>query len=324
MKLSDLGEKKLIKRLLKKRDERLDIKNPILTQSYHDDAALIKNIYKYSVISTDMLIEHTHFPYAMTPYQMGSKAVCVNISDILAMNGKPQSILVSLALPSSMSVEDFDSLINGILDTCEMYDTTLIGGDLNTSDEIVICATSTGVVCKPKFLKGIHAGDLVAVTGKLGEPAAAYDLLYNTDIDFPEHEKVINTLLNPTLPYATSKVLYTHPELITSITDITDGLASELGVLMDNNHGIGFNLESIPYNPYIREIAKANNKNISEYLLHFGEEFELLLTLDPKIYQMIKDEIPDIHIIGYADTSGKITFKDKEIKSNGYEHLSGE
>jgi len=87
--ISELGEKKLIQILLEKRDSMVDDADKKVKDSYHDDAALINNSSKYTVISTDMLIQHSHFPKTMTPYQMGEKIVTVNVSDILAMNATP-------------------------------------------------------------------------------------------------------------------------------------------------------------------------------------------------------------------------------------------
>ena len=334
MKISQLGEKKLIRRLLKKRDEKLPNTHPMIIQSYHDDAAIQPNTTKYTTLSTDMLIEHTHFPKKMTPYDMGAKSVCVNVSDIIAMNSKPESILISLGLPPTMSIDEFDNLIDGILDTCEKYDITLIGGDLNTSDEIIISATSVGISDgNIKFLNNIQKNNLIAVTGKLGSPAAAYDLIYHEDADIPEIEKqeIIDSFIKPTIPYDTFKFLHKHPKLIMAMTDITDGLAVELGHLHDNNNGYGFkiNKELIPYNKYIKQVAKRNNKKLNDYLLHFGEEFELLLILDENEYIKYKDQLEDITVIGYVNCDDKITIlvnngKEFEVKTQGYEHLSGE
>lgn len=331
MKISEIGERKLIRRLLEKRDKALNNTNKEILESYHDDAAIQENREKYTVISTDMLIQHTHFPEQMTYFQMGEKVVTENVSDILAMNAAPESILISMALPETLEIEEYDELTDGILHKCKEYEITLIGGDLNQSDEIILTGTTTGQINKNiKLQSNIHEEDLIAITGQLGTPAAAFDLLTNNiDIRLPveDRREIINTMLEPDLPIKTSKFLIKHPEIVTSMTDITDGLAVELGHLQDKNKNIGFEIykDRLPYNKNLEIIADKNNKQLNDYLLHFGEEFELLMTLNKKNYEKYKDKLDDIHIIGKVNNSKQIVLIDdksiEKIKIKGYEHL---
>lgn len=327
--ISEVGEKELIRILLDKRDKKLDFVDEKIIQSYHDDAALIKNSTEYTVVSTDMLIQHSHFPKQMTPYQMGQKVVTVNVSDIIAMNATPESILISVGLPPKMKLTEYYELIEGIIDKCEELNITLIGGDINQNTEIILCGTSIGKIDKNvRLQRDIDENNLIGVSGELGGPAAALDILSeNIDIAEENRKKIINTLLEPQLPMKTSQILRKYPEITTSITDITDGLAVELGHLQDKNPNIGFEIyyDKIPYDKNIEEIARSNNKELIEYLLHFGEEFELLLTLNKEEYEKHKDELENIHIIGKTNNSKKITLIKDNIEEiipvKGYEHL---
>ncbi|RAP52313.1 MAG: thiamine-phosphate kinase [Methanosphaera sp. rholeuAM270] len=325
--ISEVGEKRLIKRLLDKRDKKIHTSEKIIEKSYRDDAALILNSSEYTVLSTDMLIEHSHIPKEMTHNQMGQKVVTVNISDILAMNAEADSILVSMGLPPNMTLEEYDELTDGILDACEKYCITLIGGDINQSNEIILCGTSIGKTDdEVKLQTCINENELIGITGSLGSPAAALDILCGKYNVTPEHERIVKTLLEPKLPIETSKILRKYPEIASSITDITDGLAIELGHLQDKNKDIGFEIyyEKIPYDKNIEKIAEDNDKDLTEYLLHFGEEFELLLTLNPEEYKKHENELK-INIIGKTNNTGKITLikdnKKENIPIRGYEHL---
>ncbi len=326
--ISQVGEKELIKILLDKRDKKLVVNDKKVQKSYHDDAALIKNVTNYTVISTDMLIQHTHFPKQMNPYQMGQKVVTVNVSDIIAMNATPQSILISMALPPEMTLKEYDELTDGILNKCEQYNITLIGGDINQNSEIILSGTSTGIIDEEiKLQSNIKEGDLIGVSGELGGPAAALDLLYEKD-NIPEENKkeIIKTLLEPELPMKLSQTLRKYPDITTSITDITDGLAVELGHLSDKNKEIGFEIyyNKLPYNKNIEKVAEINNKDLTDYLLHFGEEFELLMTINEEEYKKHEDEL-NLHIIGKTNKSDKITLIKEDsveiIPTRGYEHL---
>lgn len=329
--ISQVGERELIRFILNKRDKLLADKKSVVYKSYHDDAALIENASKYTVLSTDMLLQHSHFPPNMTYYQMGKKVVTVNVSDIMANNAKATGILISMALPRTMTLNEYDELTDGILDGCMEYDVTLIGGDINENHEIILSATAIGQTSdEVKLQSGIMTGDLVAVTGKLGSPAAGFDLMYN-DMAIPVEVKdnLVESILEPTLPLDTFKLLHEHPDMITSMTDITDGLALELVNLKEKNNNIGFDLNynRIPYDEYLKSVAEYNNKDILEYLLHFGEDFQLLLTLDADKYEEYKEIFTDkLFIIGKCVEGGKITLtmndKTIPITPKGYEHLT--
>ena len=91
------------------------------------------------------------------------------------MNATPVSILIAMALPSTLTIDEFNEIIDGILYKCKEYGVTLIG-DLNQSDEIILSATTTGKINKNiKLQSNIQEDNLVAITGQLGMPAAALD-----------------------------------------------------------------------------------------------------------------------------------------------------
>src|SRR5664280_527848 len=141
-KISDLGEKQLIKRLLSKSQDP-QIKTLFLDElsikSFSDDAALIDIGKNYLVTCSDMLMAYTHFPNEMSPYQIGQKVVTVNVSDLAAMGAETIGMLISMGLPRNMKLSEFDQITDGILDTCKKYDMALIGGDTNESKELTLC-----------------------------------------------------------------------------------------------------------------------------------------------------------------------------------------
>ena len=120
LKVSDIGEKGLI--------------NYILTKSQDiiaDDTA-ITNFKDTNLISTcDMLIESKHFPDEMSYFQMGFKAVTVNVSDLAAMGAEPLGFLLSIALPKDLEVNYFKEIIDGVINACDYYKIPVIGGDTN-------------------------------------------------------------------------------------------------------------------------------------------------------------------------------------------------
>ena len=336
-KVSDIGEKELIKRILKKSSscavnstffDHLGIK------SLNDDAALINFGEKYLVATSDILFKSVHFPSEMTPEQIGEKVVTVNVSDLAAMGAKPIGIIIAVGLPKEMPLNDFDMLIDGILKGCSKYEMMLIGGDTNESSELTISGTCLGIVGKDKVLmkNGGNPGDIVAVTGPLGLAAAGFEILFNPEIKL---EDLDGNYKNLALKYALNPearieegILLAKSGLVTSATDITDGLASEIGELINaSSNGIGITIyeEMIPLTDAVLKIAEKTSKNALEFALYYGEDFELLLTIEKDAFEQISSKIP-LHEIGKVTSSGKMIIvqsdgKEEILKPLGYEHL---
>ena len=273
-KVSDLGEKELINRIITKTKECSSCNylnsfnpNPDFKTTIGDDCGLINhnlNEFNYLVTTSDMLIQSIHFPKAMTYYQMGYKSVVVNVSDLAAMGSKPIGLVLSLAIPKDLLLDDFDELICGVIGACSDYNIPLIGGDTNEADQIIISATAFGEVNKDKALMkyGFNVGDLVAITGELGLAALGFELLNNSEklkkareidssfVDLAifkalkpkacQDESYILAKYNNKKNYTNSKSFHTSSRYNISATDITDGLASELYELLERD--MQFNL----------------------------------------------------------------------------------
>ncbi len=369
--ISDIGEKKLIKRLLS-RSQNPFVKSLFLDElsikSLSDDAALIDFGDKYLVASSDMLMKSAHFPSEMSPYQIGQKVVTVNVSDIAAMGAETIGIIVSMGLPRNMPIDDFDQLVEGILDECQKYGMALIGGDTNESPEFTLCGTCLGIVEKKYVImkSGARPGDIVAVTGPLGLAAAGFEVLFHerSRLNGPDPMDPINSTTstdlnnsntnfnnindpNPSIelidtsfkqlvlkhalePEARLKegVLLAKSGAVTSATDITDGLLSEISEIVDASEkdiGIVILENHLPIPGEVFEAAKITGKDPLEMALSYGEDFELLLTVDPALFEDLKSAVT-LYEIGVVDSSSGIRMIDKSGKTNvitphGYEHL---
>src|ERR1017187_3975353 len=117
--LSSLGEFGLINRIA----EQVIIKNKSTVKGIGDDAAVIENSNKLTLVTTDMLVEGIHFHLSYMPWKhLGYKAVVVNLSDIYAMNATPHQITVSIALSNRFSLEAVEELYAGIFLACNEHD----------------------------------------------------------------------------------------------------------------------------------------------------------------------------------------------------------
>lgn len=269
MKVSDIGEKGLIERIIERSktcsDCRLDSSDNFsdFTTSIGDDSALTNvkiDDNSYLVSSSDMIIQSSHFPYDMTYFQMGYKAVVVNVSDLASMGAENIGFLLNIAIPKDTLLDDFDDLICGVIKACDNYNIPLIGGDTNQANEIIISGTAIGQVDKDKALMkyGFETGDLVCISGELGLAALGFELLnlkklLNNNlfemVDIEEKLQKVYEIDSSLCDLAIFKALkvearcgegrilrdYNTKENRVSATDITDGLASEFYEILNSD-----------------------------------------------------------------------------------------
>lgn len=322
--ISSLGEKKLVSWIIKR--ARASFPDSEL-HGLGDDAALLDIGDEYLVLTSDLLLETRHFPDPSRPYEMGWKTVTANMSDLAAMGSKPEAFMLSMALPD-LEEDFFSSLIDGVMDACTHYRAPLIGGDTNESDEIILSGMAAGRVRKDRVLlkSGARTGDLVAVTGPLGLGAAGTELILSGEKPAKNHEAAVESSLKPLAPVEAA-LRIAESGLASSATDISDGLISELGEIMDSSR-VGFRIfkEKIPVPREVFEIASIINRDPMELALYYGEDFELVITAGPDEMKELSG-ITGLHVIGEVTDSG-IEMIDKDGRTytldvRGYEHLKG-
>jgi len=210
-----------------------------------DDWAVLEFGGEYLGVTTDMLHQKTDFPDTMTPWQIGWMAAAVNFSDIAAMGGQPLGLLAALGYPQNMSLEDAGEIARGMRDCAEFCETSVIGGDVDSHEELTITGTALGRVSREELLtrKGARPGDLICVTATLGGAGAALEAyLKNMDVD----NDFMKPLLEPVPRIAEGRML-AKSGAVTSAMDTSDGLALSLYDLASVNE-VGFVLreESLP------------------------------------------------------------------------------
>lgn len=175
--ISTLGEFGLIDHLTKN----IILTQPTTKKGVGDDAAVIDNSDKRTLVTTDLLLEGIHFDLTYVPLKhLGYKSAVVNFSDIYAMNGKPQQITVSLGISQRFSVEDLETFYAGVLLACEIYGVDLVGGDTTSSlTGFSISITCVGTADEEKIVyrNGAKDTDLIFVSGDLGAAYMGLQLL---------------------------------------------------------------------------------------------------------------------------------------------------
>ncbi len=308
--LSNLGEFGLIDRIKQK----FTIQNATSLKGIGDDAALLSAGEEVLLVSTDMLLEGVHFDLGYMPLQhLGYKAVAVNVSDIAAMNAKPEQIVISLAISNRFSLEAVDTLYDGIRAACESYKVDLVGGDTSSSvSGLVISITVIGRAAKNKVTQrsGANANDIICVTGDLGAAYMGLQVLEREKHVFltnpemqPDLEKYEYLVGRQLKPEARMDIVYELAErncVPTSMIDISDGLASEL-LHLSKSSALGVKIfeDKVPIDHDTYETAIEFKLDPITCALNGGEDYELLFTISPTDYEKVKNH-PDIHFIGHT------------------------
>jgi len=321
-KLSDLGERKairLISDILSKGDEAVGI---------GDDCAALDFGEEYLLISTDMISKKTHVPKIMTPWQIGWFVVAINLSDLAAKGGRPLGLVLSLGLPGDTSESFLEELTKGANACATTHGTSIVGGDTKENTNVTICGTVFGTVKKDGFMsrKGSKPGDVIAVTGTLGKAGAGYYAM-QSNIEDP---RILEGLLEPK-PRINEGTTLAREKIVSSCMDISDGLSSSLYQLQELNN-VGFEIESvrIPLSQMLLKLAVENkNLDIYKYCLHFGGDYELLLTIPANKFKKAQRSVEKtgnyLTNIGHVTKGNEVCIIDSGVKSllpnEGYEHF---
>ncbi|MDZ7264044.1 MAG: thiamine-phosphate kinase [candidate division KSB1 bacterium] len=282
--VANIGEWNLIRRI---QNMLPAIENPEVMVGIGDDAAVLRLDDRRSLLLTcDIQVENQHFRLRqISPYQLGRRAMAVNLSDIAAMGGQPTLALVSLGFPPDFPAASFDALISGLRDQLAEFSAHIIGGNLSrTSKELIIDITLLGEAPIHQVLtrSGARAGDRIFVTGRLGESAAGWQALEKFGPNCPrEFEPLVQKHLQP-IPRIAAGRLIAQSGFATSMIDISDGLASDLHHICSAS-GVGAEIyqDQLPIPQNIELIAALSSLPVPTLVLHRGEDYELLFTLRP-------------------------------------------
>ncbi|MBQ2413488.1 MAG: thiamine-phosphate kinase [Rikenellaceae bacterium] len=293
-----------------------------------DDAAVIDiGGGRVQLISTDLLLEGINFDLTYFPLKhLGYKAVVVGVSDILAMNARPEQITVSIAVSSKMSVEALDEFYEGVNRACTDYNVDMVGGDTTTSltgFAISVTAMGTAEASKVVYRRGAQLNDLVCITGNLGAAYMGLHLLErekralagspNPQPQFEGYEYLLQRQLKPEARVDIIDSLAEAQIVPTSMIDLSDGLASDvMQICKASGCGVRIYLERIPISQQTNKMAEELNADPVVAALNGGDDYELLFTVPLALQEQIM-RLGGIDVIGHitaADTGAALVTPD--------------
>ena len=335
MKLLELGEFGLIELIDKITGEFRNLEHASWRQlliGIGDDAAAWQSGDCIQLATMDTLVQDVHFDLNIITWEeLGWKALAVNLSDIGAMGGVPQYVLVSLASPGDIEVENISKFIRSMAHLAREFSVTLAGGNLSTAPNIVITVTALGCSKGEAILKRSAAipGEQIAVTGYLGLSAAGLKMLKEKISFTAETSDVLrHGHLQPVPKVREGQILVEQGVRVA--IDISDGLIADLDHICEASKvSARIELEQLPIHP----LVKTNFSNYQELALYGGEDYELLFTADKAIMgrlsQVLNCPITIIGEVVEETPSNRVTLLDSKgdvvpYKKKGWEHFRDE
>ena len=289
------------------------INNTLDDNSYlGDDCAYLQDLGIY--ITHDTLVEDVHFTlYTTNAYNLGRKAISVNLSDLATALAEPKYVTVSLSMPKITKNSFIEDLYKGINDICNEYGIKVIGGDITGSEKIVISVCAIGKR-ETKYLssrRNAKKDDYVLVTGELGSSSVGFHALSNflyADNELIEHH------INPTPRIKEAQKLAKIIDKDITIMDCSDGLVDALyKISKESMHTIKIDMNSVPVNPKVKEFCKQNNLEYKHFAKWGGEDFELLICVPEEIYnELDKEYFTLIGTVQNKDNNPCVLIKDSE------------
>ncbi len=296
-----------------------------------DDAAVIR-ARGYAVTSVDMMVDGLHFRVGeLSMGEIGHRALAAALSDLAAMGAEAGEAYLALGLPSETSLSDALSLASGARELAVRYGVTIAGGDVTRAGALTVSFTVIGWADDPAELvgrDGARVGDLVCVTGTLGDAGAGLAVIEGRAR--LEDERASRELREryarpePRLAEGRSLVAAGARAMI----DLSDGLATDAGhIARRSGVRLELSLSSLPVSAATERAAQQLDVSPAELAATAGEDYELCACIPSSSRRTAEaasatwtrgDELTWIgHVV---EGPPGVTFVDAAGNLSGYEH----
>jgi thiamine-monophosphate kinase len=300
-----------------------------------DDAVVTQRRNGALIWTTDTMVAGNHFLPERTSWEsVGWKALAVNLSDIAAMGGTPDLALVTLALPPDHCVEDARALYHGLRLAADEYGVTLGGGDIVRAPAFSVTVALSGWAIasrlgEPRVMtrSAARIGDIVAVTGFLGDSAGGLRLLQDgTASDQPDQIELREAHERPRPRVECGRTAVRAG--VRCAIDISDGLVQDLGhVARASNAGIRVEAVRVPISKALRELFPGR---AAGFALTGGEDYQLALVAPRPVIDAVlaagECALTEIgEVVNYEEPRVAVvdeTGREVPIGQGGWDHLS--
>jgi thiamine-monophosphate kinase len=293
--VGDLRESELIARI----QRCLPVNPDWVLVGIGDDAAVVEpERNRVEVLSVDALVEGIHFDRAFVPPEaIGHRALAVNLSDLAAMGAAPRLALLSLALPPSLPLADFDDIVAGLVSLARQTPVQVVGGNLTRSPgPLMIDITVVGSIKRRQAMTrgGARPGDELYVSGTIGSALAGRLLLSAAAAARGDHMRLLTDDLTPDDSRLAAAYLRPQPRVrlgtllarnraATACIDLSDGLSDAIHRLTESS-GVGAAIDagSLPIDARAAALFRDRGLDPLERAATAGDDYELLAAVRPR------------------------------------------
>jgi thiamine-monophosphate kinase len=323
---SDLGEFELIRRFFLRRDAARDARSGVILGIGDDAAVLALPPDTELVAAVDTLVAGRHFPEATDPRSIGHRVLAVNLSDMAAMGATPAWATLSLTMPSA-DADWLERFSTGLKELADAHGVVLVGGD-TTRGPLTLSVQILGHVPRGTALRrsGAGAGDLLVVTGTLGDAGAGLAFVASASA---EHGSAARELIRR-FDYPTPRVQFGAAArgIATAAMDLSDGLAGDLPKLAQaSGLAAHVEIERLPLSQALR--ASAAPEQARDWALCAGDDYELLLAVPDSRFADLTAAASRLNLtltpIGELRAGSGVTWslngEDFRPRSSGFDHF---
>lgn len=301
-----------------------------------DDAASVQWNQKRILTTVDSLVEGVHFDWKFCwPSEVGKKAVRVNFSDIAAMGGKPRFALIALGLPIPCDQEKIEGMYRGIAEVCGEQGVDIIGGNISRNPERLWISITVLGEAGDGLLKrsGAQVGDVVFLSGTVGEAAAGLQLLrLKPELARHQFPTLVKRYTEGHAQTELGQLLGNHLK-VHALIDVSDGLSNELWHLSKASQvEIVIQADQLSVSEEMQRASTLLQQSSLQWQLSGGEDYELLGTCSNEAWKNLHHEcevlkIP-IRAIGKVVSQGTgVSLKTESghlepLLATGWNHLS--
>ena len=313
------------------------IRSDRIVKAIGDDAAAFEvPAAKVTLLTTDLLVERVHFiRQATSGFNLGYKALAVNLSDIAAMGGMALEAFISLGIPDSTEIDYIEDVYRGVQSLAAEFDVNILGGDTTRSKtDLIINIAIVGTVAPNEVLgrDKAQSGDRICITGYLGDSRAGLHLVLNppeAEGDTWTYLKDAHFMPRPQIKEARFLAKY---QSVHAAIDVSDGLSSDLAhILKASDKSAKLNADKIPVSKDLLRFCKDYDFDPVRYALAGGEDYVLICTIAPSDVEYISRKFEDkfarpLFIIGEITPSGPLELVDsqgdvEQLRLTGWDHF---
>jgi len=277
-------------------------------------------------LSTDLFLEHAHFKRDyFTPFDIGHKALAVNLSDLAGMGVKPLGFSLGLMAPHTLDRAFWKELFTGMAALAERYDLPLTGGDLSRAEVIGLCITvwgEPGVSGRVLRRQACLENDVLFLCGEIGMGRAGLMALEDTGRKaMKTHPKACEAHLRPQ-PRIIEGLALTETDGVRGAMDVSDGLAQDLPRFLGPTLGADLEIAPSMLHPEVLAYCESAELDPVDFAMLGGEDFCLLGVVSSDDWDELVKKLPLAHLIGQVRKEPGLRLNGKPFTLAGFDHFA--